>query len=255
MLGQKNLFEKNNKVDNAIERLQMLQPPEGYYLAFSGGKDSIVLKKLADMAGIKYDAHYNVTTIDPPELVKFIKTYHKNVIFDKPKQSFLKELTKRGFPTRVSRWCCEYLKEKGGSGRKVLTGIRWSESNNRGKRRMVETCYKDKTKTIINPIIDWEESDIWEFINKEKIPYCELYDNGFKRIGCLFCPMTSTKIRQKQVTMYPKFTTLFIKHFEILHSINKPSMKRWKNGREMFYWWISEVRQNNEQEGQLHLFP
>ena len=72
-------FNGKDKVDKAIERLQTYEPQEGYYLCFSGGKDSVVIKALADMAGVKYDAHYNVTGIDPPALVAFIKKYHQAI--------------------------------------------------------------------------------------------------------------------------------------------------------------------------------
>ena len=97
MLKQKSFLEKN-KVENAIERIQMFEPQEGYYLAFSGGKDSVVLKKLSEMAQVKFDSHYSFTTIDPPELVKFIRINHPDVIFDKPEIPFLKMLQTRGFP-------------------------------------------------------------------------------------------------------------------------------------------------------------
>lgn len=60
----------------AIALLRLHEPPEGYYLAFSGGKDSCVIKELAKRAGVKFDAHYGNTTIDPPELVRFIKKFH-----------------------------------------------------------------------------------------------------------------------------------------------------------------------------------
>ena len=63
----------------AIDRLRAFEPPEGYYLAFSGGKDSVVIKALADMAGVKYDAHYNHTSVEPPELVQFVREHHKDV--------------------------------------------------------------------------------------------------------------------------------------------------------------------------------
>ena len=83
MIHQININGKD-KVEIAIERLQTMEPEEGYYLAFSGGKDSVVIKALADMARVKYDAHYNVTSVDPPELVRFIKDSYPNVIFDIP---------------------------------------------------------------------------------------------------------------------------------------------------------------------------
>ena len=121
----------NNKVEKSIMRLKEFEPGEGYYLAFSGGKDSITIKHLADRAGVDYDAHYNVTTIDPPELVHFIKEKHKDVDFNRPDRPFLPEMAERGFPFRGRRWCCEEYKERGGSGRVVVTGIRKAESYSR----------------------------------------------------------------------------------------------------------------------------
>jgi len=57
MLGQLNLWGKN-KVEVAIDRLQSFEPKEGYYLAFSGGKDSQCIYELAKMAGVKFNAFY-----------------------------------------------------------------------------------------------------------------------------------------------------------------------------------------------------
>lgn len=114
-------FNGKDKVDKAIMRLQSYEPPEGYYLCFSGGKDSVVIKALADMAGVKYDAHYSITTVDPPELIYFIKKYHKDVEFDYPRDKDGNRITmwnliprKQMPPTRLARYCCEHLKEHGG---------------------------------------------------------------------------------------------------------------------------------------------
>ena len=68
------LFGRVNKVQKAIDRLKAFEPPEGYFLAFSGGKDSVCIKRLAEMAGVKHENHYSITSVDPPELVQFIKT-------------------------------------------------------------------------------------------------------------------------------------------------------------------------------------
>lgn len=259
MLKQKDFYGKT-KIDTAIERILQFQPPEGYYLAFSGGKDSVVLKKLTEIAGVRFEPHYNVTTIDPPEVVRFTRQNHSDVIFDRPEKPFLKILQTRGFPTRQGRWCCEVLKECHGSNRKVLTGVRWAESSRRSKtRKLIETCYKDSTKTFLNPIIDWTDAEIWEFISYTNIPYCQLYDLGFKRIGCLFCPMSYYKRRINETKMYPKYTQAFIRSFEILYNNrvkeNNDSVKRWKDGESMFWWWINGVPKKNEENNQLHLFP
>ena len=85
MLGQLKLSTDGqllDKVELAIQRLKAFEPPEGYYVAFSGGKDSQCIYHLCQMAGVKFDAHYNVTSVDPPELVKFIKTHYPDVKFE-----------------------------------------------------------------------------------------------------------------------------------------------------------------------------
>ena len=79
------LLGVEDKVKNSIEALKTFEPPEGYYVAFSGGKDSVVVKALCDMAGVKYDAHYSVTSVDPPELVRFIKEKYPDVSRDIPR--------------------------------------------------------------------------------------------------------------------------------------------------------------------------
>ena len=55
------------------ERLALQLSPEGFYLAFSGGKDSQCVYHLAKLAGVKFRAHMQVTTIDPPELMQFVR--------------------------------------------------------------------------------------------------------------------------------------------------------------------------------------
>ena len=137
MIGQMNIYG-HDKVEQAILRLQTFEPTEGYYLAFSGGKDSVVIKALADMAGVKYDAHYNVASVDPPELVRFIKEKHPDVLIEHQKDKDGNPITmwnlipkKSMPPTRIVRYCCAYLKESGGKGRLKVTGVRWDESSRR----------------------------------------------------------------------------------------------------------------------------
>ena len=244
MLIEYTLFGKKiDKVNIAIERLRQFEPTEGYFLAFSGGKDSVVIKALADMSGVKYDTHYNNTTIDPPELVKFIREYHKDVIFENPEEPFLRALISNGFPTRLARWCCRLYKENGGSGRLVVTGIRWEESLQRKNRNMVEVCYRDTTKKYLNIIIDWTTMEVWEFIHKYKLPYCCLYNEGWKRVGCLMCPYSSPKQRLYHTKRYPKYTRAFIKAFNKLYEDRKnkgsKAVDNWGSGEEMFWWWVS----------------
>lgn len=132
------MSELGEKVRKSIKRLKVFEPPEGYYLAFSGGKDSVVVKALCDMAGVKHDATYRVTSVDPPELVQFIMDAHPDVNREIPKDKDGLPVTmwnlipkKLILPTRRRRYCCADLKETGGIGRLTVTGVRWAESVNR----------------------------------------------------------------------------------------------------------------------------
>ena len=245
MLITNTLFGVENKVDIAIERLKMYEPTDGYYLAFSGGKDSIVIKALADISSVKYDAHHSLTTIDPPDLIYFIREHHPDVQIDHPAKPFLVRLTERGFPQRQRRWCCEEYKERGGSGRLVLTGVRAAESPARRRRAMVEHCFKDRHKRYLHVIIDWADDDVWDFIREQGLPYCKLYDEGWKRIGCLMCPMAG-KQRKIDAERYPRYKKAYIKAFGKLYAKRKaqgnPSVDRWENHEEMFNWWLNEPK-------------
>ena len=80
-------------------------------------------------------------------------------------------------------------------------------------RRMVERCYRT-TKTMVNPIIDWEESDVWEFLNSNNIQHCCLYDEGYTRIGCIGCPLGGSEKMKRDFERWPKYKNLYIKAFQ-----------------------------------------
>ena len=144
------MSELGEKVRKSIERLKLFEPEDGYYLAFSGGKDSVTCKALMDMAGVKYDATYRVTSVDPPELVRFIKDVHPDVKREIPLYNDGTPITMWNLipkklipPTRLVRYCCDNLKESGGTGRITVTGVRWAESTNRKRNQGIVT-FADK---------------------------------------------------------------------------------------------------------------
>jgi len=251
----RDLFDKT-RADLAIERLRAFQPPEGYYLAFSGGKDSVCIKALADMAGVKYDAHYSVTTIDPPELLRFIREHHGDVVWDRPKQTMWRAVLNHGAPpTRIMRYCCEEFKEHGGDGRIVLTGIRWAESTNRAKRKMAEPCNKGG-KYYVHPIIDWADEDAWAFIHENDLPYCSLYDEGFDRIGCIMCPLARRRKQLRDAERWPRFYQLWLRAFDemVKHWAARGKPRRWADGQAVMDWWLNEQDGSGEPDNQLPLW-
>ena len=240
------------KRDEAVKILKAIEPKDGYYLAFSGGKDSCVIKALADMAGVKYDAHYAVSGIDPPELVRFIRDVHPDVKRETNYPPMFSALPVNGFPIRHGRWCCRLYKEAGGQGRIVITGVRRDESNNRADREMLSWWNK---KLMFNPIINWNEGDVWEFIKAHDIPYCSLYDEGFDRLGCIGCPLQSAHIKRKELDRWPGFEKAYRIAFNKLYAnrmeSNSNAVRHWANGDEMFDWWISNKSLSDAVQGRL----
>lgn len=120
------------KEKRAIEYLKAFEPKtEPYFLCYSGGKDSDVIRILAKLAGVSHEIHHNLTTVDAPETVRYVKSIPE-VIIDRPKLTMWELIVKKGMPpTRFARYCCSELKEKGGRGRVKITGVRWAESKNR----------------------------------------------------------------------------------------------------------------------------
>lgn len=261
------------KIDKAVallkkaERLALkYNPADGYYLAFSGGKDSQCIYHLAKLAGVKFTAHYAVTTIDPPELMRFIRTHYPDVRWERPKMTFFQLIRKKKcLPTRKIRFCCQELKETGGEGQVVITGVRRAESVKRSKRNSVEIsnhlfsgtidqfnrafhadddglqhqCIKGKDKIIINPIIDWTDNEVWSFIRDYlRVPYCSLYDEGFHRIGCICCPMASQKEVRKQLQRYPNVKNAFVRAIKDISQFYRDRV--WTlPAEEIFAWYVS----------------
>lgn len=275
-----------DKEQTAIMRLQTASAMslQAYGLPLvvttSGGKDSSVCVELAIRAGIPFEVMHNHTTADAPETVYFVRsefkrleglgikcTLNKPVYKGAPTSMWALIPQKLMPPTRLVRYCCSVLKEQGGAGRFISTGVRWDESTsrkaNRGiyekiasektqriilnndnddRRMLFENC-RLKAKRVVNPIIDWTDDDVWGFIQDAKIPLNPLYSEGFCRVGCVGCPMAGKK-REKEFARWPKYKGLYISAFDRMLAERKRRGKMqgsWRmgtTGLDVFNWWM-----------------
>lgn len=257
-----------SKIDKAIafiqhgEKLALSMNADGYFVAFSGGKDSQVLLWLVQQAGVKYRAYYSVTTNDPPQNVRFIRDNYPEVVFLHPRENFYKLVAKRGLPTMNRRFCCSILKETAGVGYVTLIGVRRDESSKRKNYKEVDVvsrrkehqdservynideilqaehqCIKGKDKLVLRPILDFTDSEIWEVIYTNNLPVNPCY-NDTKRVGCIFCPFSSKKQILDYCNKYPKAKAKIID--SITQYQSKMKQKAELPPDEYFDWWLSK---------------
>lgn len=261
----------DEKISKSIELLRKgeklalkMQPDAGYYVGFSGGKDSQVLLELCRMAGVRHKAYYNVTTNDPPDNVRFIRQYYPEITFTIPPKSYYRLIETKGLPTSKHRWCCYIFKERMGAGYCVLTGIRHEESRKRAQYAPVmrrsrtsgqheqlslakmETnhfdCIDGKDKIMIYPILDWTYDDVWQFIKLHHLPINPCYQHK-GRVGCVYCPFAPSRSILTYIQTHPK------QHSALLHALelylSKSSLgNRFDSAEDCFDWWLSKVSIN-----------
>lgn len=286
--------ELSRKVQRAIEALRTFEPEdEPYYLCYSGGKDSDCIRILAVLAGVKHEIHHNLTTVDAPETIRYIKSI-PGVIIQKARYKDGRVKTmwnlipyKKMPPTRFMRYCCSELKEQGGKGRLKITGVRAAESKRRAEnggeikiigkekttqsflekeninflltkqggvvlnfdnadsRRAVEHCFRT-TSTMINPILDWSEEDVWTFLHYYGCEGNPLYRCRKNRVGCIGCPMQGKRGMRREFVIYPKYYEAYIRAFDrMLEAIKAEGTVKnlsWRTGEDVMHWWISDEK-------------
>lgn len=257
VLQEKTLFGMTDKVKEAVAILRQYEPPEGYYLAFSGGKDSLCCYWLCKIAGVKFDAHYSFTTVDPPELVQFVRTFDDVEIHHPGKDKTMWALiVKKGIPpTHFARYCCQELKEQAGKDRIKIIGVRTEESTKRKGRKVVMLNDESSSGRIINIIYYWTELDVWEFIDCNLIDYCSLYDEGFSRLGCVGCPLSGPKNMLRQFERWPAYRRAYVRAFDRMIAERRrkglPCDER-ATGEDVMQRWLSKPQK--EDRRQLTMF-
>ena len=244
---------------------------------YSGGKDSDVLLELFRMSGIPFEVHNSHTTVDAPQTVRHIKNTFSELTDKGIKCEIDYHVQENG--NRLTMWNLIPRKLMPPN-RMIATGVRWSESSKRSNRstfevlgqtasksigvsdekmlitdncdtrRLFENCQM-KSKTVVNPIIDWTDQNIWQFIGEKNIQVCELYQCGYNRLGCLGCPLASKKQREKEMYDFPKYKQAYIRAFDRMIEERKRRGKdvKWSCGEEVYLWWM----QDNNIVGQMEL--
>ena len=234
-------LEGQTKDQIAISRLREWEPPEGFYVAESGGKDSACIDDLAARAGVKFDAHYSVSPIDPQETRDFLKQFYPHVKWDFYARGFWKQFLSEGPPMRMSRWCCGFIKEAGGTGRVKVMGMRRAESNARKDYQVYQPHCKLEHTDWLLPIVDWTDDDVWQYIRERNLPVNPLYAEGYKRLGCVLCPYESAKLTQRHIERFPKIAhnwrSAMDRYFD--KRIERGTPLPYQTKEDFWQWWIS----------------
>lgn len=204
-------MDVEDKIKNAKRLVKTICSRNNYSLAFSGGKDSVVLHWLTKIAGVNAPMVYCNTTIDPPGTIKFCSRMGATI--SQPKYTFLQLVEKKGYPTMYRRFCCEVLKERFIADY-LLTGVRKSESV---KRNKIYCSFEDRYQynkklatTRLHPLLYFTNEDIEYIVNTYQLECHPIYyDNSGnfhveRRLGCIGCPLQGDR-GVNDWKAYPKF--------------------------------------------------
>ena len=193
-------------------------------------------------------------------------------------------------PTRTMRYCCQVLKETTTPHRLCALGVRAAESSKRQGRDTFSTrggrtrtlffsldhaeevhkealelndpawdctlikTMKNHEDSIVNPIYEWTDEDIWDYIRQQSLKVNPLYERGYNRVGCIGCPLAGYRQIKKEFADYPQYKQLYIAAFDRMIKARAAKNKQgsWESGQEVFDWWIGESKRSVK--GQLNLF-
>lgn len=196
-------------------------------------------------------------------------------------------------PTRLQRYCCNVLKEASTPNRMCAVGVRAAESPKRQGRDIFSTrekkyedakffslehalevhqesqeiqdddwdctlikTMKEHNEVVVNPIYYWSDEDIWKYISINRMSVNPLYAKGYKRVGCIGCPLAYYTQVIKEFNDFPTYKQAYINAFEKMLQVRRANGKddskgHWSNGKAVFDWWIEEYKHNVK--GQMNL--
>lgn len=185
-----------------------------FYVAFSGGKDSVVTLDIVQRA-LPHNAFKvlfgdtGMEFSDTYDVVNRIENYcdEQNIDFQRSKSSLTPEFTwsKFGPPAQTMRWCCSVHKTapqilllrkimKNSHFRGMaFTGVRGDESASRSEYDDVSLGEKIKGQYSCHPILEWNSAELFVYIYERNLLLNETYKKGNSRAGCLVCPLAGSK--------------------------------------------------------------
>ncbi len=209
------LEEKANKSIEIIKESVIRFGKDNIATTFTGGKDSTVLLHLIRRAfngSIPFRVFNIDTSFKFKEIYEFrdklVQIWNLHLIVLKNEDA-LKSMNKQ----TDHETCCYLLKTTPLNNaiskyniKALMTAIRWDEQE---ARKEEEYLSRRVNHMRVQPILHFTEKDIWEYIRKYNIPYCSLYDRGYRSLGCEPCtrpsapdgPERSGRSQDKEIIM------------------------------------------------------
>ena len=202
-----------------------------FHVAFSGGKDSVVLLDLVKQALPKsaFIVVFGDTRMEFPDTYKVIDEVEKRCVdegieFYRAASEKLPEETWKLFgpPSSILRWCCSVhkaapqtlkIREILGKPNFVgadFVGVRAQESLKRSSYYVENIGMKQRGQYSHNSILEWSSAEIWLYIFMNNLPINETYKKGNARAGCLLCPMTSGRANFFRTNAYSDEVEKFV---------------------------------------------
>lgn len=257
-------------------------------VCYSGGKDSQVLVRLALESGVPFTVRHSITTVDAPETIRTVReTFQRleslgiETDMRHPGTTMWKLIPRKKMPpTRLVRYCCKYLKESGNAENDfIATGVRKAESRQRtgrgtldvlankkekrkrfgddvflsndndDNRREIERCMAKNTMCV-NPIIDWTDAEVFAYYWDECEVHNPLYSEGWHRVGCIGCPMGTTRARQREFARWPKYRDGYLRAFGKMLEARRAAglATEWETPDEVMHWWLQDGYDPNQLE-------